>query len=371
MNTHLNKEAFLPIIKTKEFRHFAFLCLAHEIISTKQILSFGKPYYQNPELGISVIIGKELSTNYLDLCILAMEYNPIPETGTRRVIIFPSINDKNKFRDEFPGLYNAARYVNKKINGIDPVLFHLMACTPTPIELIDEINAYSVILSLNMGPELFEILWLEEIKKLSESNQVTTEKMNDNIDWNNIKITFTDKISRDNYLQQLTQDTKVFNSTLDFYQNACNNEETLEMSDVMFLMGIDMLGHDLWPDFDFSDTDEELIDDFDNANHLTHNENQSDESPIEFGQFGLSLDNPIPTKNIQGSTDYLAKLKTINGQSVTSFRLASINQTEYSERMIDIYLVSTTTQETSTLYLYPYHNNNSNKAPAGFVYSEF
>ena len=148
MNTHLNKEAFLPIIKTKEFRHFAFLCLAHEIISTKQILSFGKPYYQNPELGISVIIGKELSTNYLDLCILAMEYNPIPETGTRRVIIFPSINDKNKFRDEFPGLYNAARYVNKKINGIDPVLFHLMACTPTPIELIDEINAYSVILSL-------------------------------------------------------------------------------------------------------------------------------------------------------------------------------------------------------------------------------
>ena len=370
MNIYLNKVAFLPIIKTLEFRHFAFLCLANELMSTKQIISFGKPYYQNPELAISVIIKNESSANYLDLCILAMEYDSMAEVGARRVIIFPSIEDKNEFRDEFPGLYNAAKDINKKLNGLDPVVFHLMACSPTPIELADEINAYSVILSFNMGSDLFKILWLEEIRKLSENNIAHTEKMDDGIDWNNIKITFTNKLSRDNYLQQLTKDTEAFNCTLDFYQNTCNKQDTLEMSDVIFLMGIEMLGHDLWPGFDTSDSEELLIEDFDNPNSPTCDEKQSDQSPIGFGHFGLSLGNPIPTQNIQGSTDYLTKLKTTNGHSVTSFRLGSVNQTENSERMIDIYLVSTATQETSTLYFYPYHDNNSNKAPVGFVYSE-
>ena len=126
----MNKEIFRPFITSSEVRYFAFLCLAHELISSKQILSFGKPFYRNSELGISLIIENELSLNYLDFCLLTMDYDPLLEFAARRVIMFPSIEDKSEFRNEFPSLYNAARGINKKLNGMNPTLFYLIACTP-------------------------------------------------------------------------------------------------------------------------------------------------------------------------------------------------------------------------------------------------
>ena len=45
-----------------------------------------------------------------------------------------------------------------------------------------------------------------------------------------------------------------FKSTLAFYQNACSNEDTLEIYEVMFLLNIETLGYDLWPDFDVSES---------------------------------------------------------------------------------------------------------------------
>jgi hypothetical protein len=250
----MNKEIFRSLITSSEVLYFAFLCLAHELISSKQTLSFGKPFYRNSKLGISLIIENELSLNYLDLCLLAMDYDPLLEFAARRVIMFPSIEDKNEFRNEFRSLYNVARGINKKLNGMNPSLFYLMACTPKPIKLMDENNFYSVILSVKMGSELFKTLWLEEINRLSKHNQVHIEKLADTSDWENIKITFINKVSRDNYLEQLSQDTETFKSTLAFYQNACNNEDTLEVYEVMFLLNIETIGHDLWPDFDVSES---------------------------------------------------------------------------------------------------------------------
>ena len=250
----MNKEIFRPFITSSEVRYFAFLCLAHELISSKQILSFGKPFYRNSELGISLIIENELSLNYLDFCLLTMDYDPLLEFAARRVIMFPSIEDKSEFRNEFPSLYNAARGINKKLNGMNPTLFYLMACTPEPIKLMDENDFYSVILSIKMGSELFKTLWLEEINKLSIHDKIHAENLTDDFDWGNIKITFINKVSRDNYLEQLSQDTEIFKSTLAFYQNACSNEDTLEIYEVMFLLNIETLGYDLWPDFDVSES---------------------------------------------------------------------------------------------------------------------
>ena len=246
----MNNEIFLPLIKSSDLRHFAFLCLAHELISSKQLLSFGKPFYRNSELGISLIIENEKSLNYLDLCLLAMDNDPLLEFGARRVIMFPSVEEKDEFRTELPSFYNAAKDITKKLNQINPTLFYLMACKPRPIELIDEHNFYSVILSINIGSELFKTLWLEEINKLS----IHVENRTDDVDWGNIKITFTNKISRDNYLEQLNKDSETFKSTLAFYQNACSKEDTLQVYEVMFLLNIEALGHDLWPDFDVSDS---------------------------------------------------------------------------------------------------------------------
>jgi hypothetical protein len=94
----------------------------------------------------------------------------------------------------------------------------------------------------------------------------------------------------------------------------------------------------------------------------------SDSLPTGYGQFGLCVTNPIPTKNVLGSNTYLAALRTIENRTVEASRIGSTSAPdEVTTAMIDIYQMRSGGNEIAMLYVCPYHKRNSAKAPEGFV----
>lgn len=92
----------------------------------------------------------------------------------------------------------------------------------------------------------------------------------------------------------------------------------------------------------------------------------TDEIPNGYGPLGLSKTNPIPTRGVPGSNEYLARLRTKEGRSVESSRLGSTSAKDVTSGMIDMYNVSSGGVSLGTVYLCPYHKRNSEKAPEGF-----
>lgn len=92
----------------------------------------------------------------------------------------------------------------------------------------------------------------------------------------------------------------------------------------------------------------------------------TDEIPNGYGPFGLSKTNPIPTRGVPGSNEYLARLRTKEGRSVESSRLGSTSAKDVTSGMIDMYNISSGGVSLGTVYLCPYHKRNSEKAPEGF-----
>jgi hypothetical protein len=88
--------------------------------------------------------------------------------------------------------------------------------------------------------------------------------------------------------------------------------------------------------------------------------------PNGYGPFGLSKTNPIPTRGVPGSNEYLARLRTKEGRSVESSRLGSTSAKDVTSGMIDMYNISSGGVSLGTVYLCPYHKRNSEKAPEGF-----
>ena len=82
------------------------------------------------------------------------------------------------------------------------------------------------------------------------------------------------------------------------------------------------------------------------------------------GQFGLSLDNPVPTICVKGSNLYLSRLR-YRGQSVESKRLGSTTSS-VTLGNIDIYAISQNGEDIATIYICPYHRKDSKLAPEGF-----
>lgn len=92
----------------------------------------------------------------------------------------------------------------------------------------------------------------------------------------------------------------------------------------------------------------------------------SDEIPGGEGEFGYAATNPIPTKGISGSEQYLSMLRTTSGSRVAWQRIGSLT-VKNIEQPIDKYLIkdSKTGQEVGIIHLSPYHRRNSSKAPLG------
>lgn len=92
----------------------------------------------------------------------------------------------------------------------------------------------------------------------------------------------------------------------------------------------------------------------------------TDDIPKGYGSFGLCETNPVPTRDVSGSNEYLSRLRTIDGRPVESSRIGSTSAPDVTSGMIDMYAISIGDVSLGRVYLCPYHKRNSGKAPEGF-----
>jgi hypothetical protein len=92
----------------------------------------------------------------------------------------------------------------------------------------------------------------------------------------------------------------------------------------------------------------------------------TDDIPKGYGPFGLCETNPVPTRSISGSNEYLSRLRTTDGRSIESLRIGSTSAEDVTNGSIDMYNISSGGVDLGTVYLCPYHKKNSDKSPEGF-----
>jgi hypothetical protein len=83
-----------------------------------------------------------------------------------------------------------------------------------------------------------------------------------------------------------------------------------------------------------------------------------------YGEYGLTVTNPVPTISIKGSNRYLAALR-LGGRSLVATRAGSTS-TDVTPGSVDIYNLTSDGRDVGTIYICPYHKRNSRKAPKGF-----
>lgn len=105
---------------------------------------------------------------------------------------------------------------------------------------------------------------------------------------------------------------------------------------------------------------------FEKLKALNTSGTELDEMPEGYGEFGLTVTNPIPVCTVLGNLVYLSKLRTENGESITYKRRGSTG-TQNIKAIIDVYEVFCSDKQISTLYICPYNKKNSNRAPKGFI----
>lgn len=99
---------------------------------------------------------------------------------------------------------------------------------------------------------------------------------------------------------------------------------------------------------------------------LNQNGTDCDEIPGGKGEFGWSLDNPVPCKSIIGSRQYLNSLADANGRKIDFNRVGSF-QSKHVSMPIDGYRISVADDLIGTLYISPYQKKNSRKVPSGLT----
>jgi hypothetical protein len=92
----------------------------------------------------------------------------------------------------------------------------------------------------------------------------------------------------------------------------------------------------------------------------------TDDIPKGYGPYGLCETNPIPTRGIPGSNEYLSRLRTKDGHPIESSRIGSTSANDVTSGAIDMYSVTIGGVSLGKVYLCPYHKRNSGKAPEGF-----
>lgn len=93
----------------------------------------------------------------------------------------------------------------------------------------------------------------------------------------------------------------------------------------------------------------------------------TDDLPKAYGPFGLCKTNPIPTRGVPGSNEYLSRLRTKDSRSIESSRIGSTSAEDVTSGMIDMYSISSGGVNLGTVYLCPYNKRNSGKVPEGFL----
>jgi len=90
-----------------------------------------------------------------------------------------------------------------------------------------------------------------------------------------------------------------------------------------------------------------------------------DEMPEGYGEFGLTITNPVPAASIPESYLYLQNLKTVSGSEITYDRIGSM-QAPNIKATIDGYKIFGNGSQIATIYICPYNKKTSAKAPKGF-----
>lgn len=84
-----------------------------------------------------------------------------------------------------------------------------------------------------------------------------------------------------------------------------------------------------------------------------------------YGEFGMTVTNPIPTISVRGSNRYLSSLR-FRGQEVKNHRHGSTSS-PVTDGNVDIYELTVAGKEVGTVYICPYHRKNCKIAPKGFT----
>ncbi len=93
----------------------------------------------------------------------------------------------------------------------------------------------------------------------------------------------------------------------------------------------------------------------------------ADQLPNGYGEFGLSLTNPIPCQSILGGRLYLDRLRTVDGAKIM-YQRTGLFFTEVTKHPVDGYEVSKHNgKPLATLYISAYQKRNSTIAPINFV----
>ena len=114
----MNIDPFIHIATLESCRKYLFLSLAHKLEIKGQRYSFGESHYHDKDLGLSIVVYQVESDAYdfLELCIISLGYQPIREAGPVRVVLFPSITEKEGFRTNFSNHFDSERSNLKKLN---------------------------------------------------------------------------------------------------------------------------------------------------------------------------------------------------------------------------------------------------------------
>ena len=93
-----------------------------------------------------------------------------------------------------------------------------------------------------------------------------------------------------------------------------------------------------------------------------------DEIPGGYGEYGITITNPVPVNGIPSNEKYLRKLVTSDNLSITWNRRGS-GRANNIDNPIDIYNITDENgNERATIYISPYHPATSTKAPKGYKF---
>lgn len=92
---------------------------------------------------------------------------------------------------------------------------------------------------------------------------------------------------------------------------------------------------------------------------------RTDEIPGGYGEYGLTVTNPIPTVSVRCSDHYLGMLR-YGGHPVQANRVGSM-KSDVTPGPVDLYTLSCGGREIGNIFISSYHKKNSRRAPRGFT----
>ena len=201
----MNIDPFIRNATTESCRRYLFLGLAYELEIKGQCYRFGDPHYYDNDLGLSIAVFQVGSDAYdfLELCIISLGYQPIREAGPVRVVLFPSITEKEVFQSDFSSHYNLAVSSLKNIGELTPADYYRAACEPKITNTIDDPSSHSVVLSADIKNEIQKVLWAENVEEYSDFPLRDLKQFDDKNIFIQIEVKFRKARRRDRFVRQL------------------------------------------------------------------------------------------------------------------------------------------------------------------------